>query len=163
MMVSIRPGDFKDRDDVIHELINIQYMRNDMELGRCNFRVRGDTIEIFPANADDYLIRVEFFGDEIDKISEIDIITGVVLNNKKSVSIFPASHFVTSEDKLEKAIENIKIELDERIKYFKDNNKPLEAERIEGRTNYDLEMLSETGFCRGVENYSRHLSGKREG
>ena len=162
-MLTISVGDNVERNTVLQKLVDMLYERNDIDFKRGTFRVKGDIVDVIPTNEHAKGIRIEFFGDEIDKISEIDILTGVILNNKKSVSIFPASHFVTSEDKLEKALENIKIELQERIKYFKDNNKPLEAERIEQRTNYDLEMLSETGFCRGVENYSRHLSGKKEG
>ena len=162
-MLTVSVGDNIERNTVLQKLVDMLYERNDIDFKRGTFRVKGDIVDVIPTNEHAKGIRIEFFGDEIDKISEIDILTGVILNNKKSVSIFPASHFVTSEDKLEKALENIKIELQERIKYFKDNNKPLEAERIEQRTNYDLEMLSETGFCRGVENYSRHLSGKKEG
>ena len=162
-MITLSTGENIERNTVLQKLVDMLYERNDIDFKRGTFRVKGDIIDIIPTNEHAKGIRIEFFGDEIDKISEIDILTGAILNSKKSVSIFPASHFVTSEDKLEKALENIKIELKDRIQYFKDNNKPLEAERIEQRTNYDLEMLSETGFCRGVENYSRHLSGKKEG
>ena len=162
-MLTVSVGDNIERNTVLQKLVDMLYERNDIDFKRGTFRVKGDIVDVIPTNEHAKGIRIEFFGDEIDKISEIDILTGVVLNNKKSVSIFPASHFVTSEDKLEKALENIKIELKDRIQFFKDNNKPLEAERIEQRTNYDLEMLAETGFCRGVENYSRHLSGKKEG
>ena len=162
-MLTISVGETIERNKVLQKLVDMLYERNDLDFKRGTFRVKGDVVEIIPTNEHSKGIRVEFFGDEIDKISEIDTLTGVILNNKKSVSIFPASHFVTSEPKLLKAIDNIKEELKTRIEYFKKENKPLEAERIEQRTNYDLEMLSETGFCRGVENYSRHLSGKREG
>ena len=162
-MLTLSVGESIERNKVLEKLVNMLYERNDLDFKRGTFRVKGDIVDIIPTNEHAKGIRIEFFGDEIDKISEIDTLTGVILNNKKSVSIFPASHFVTSEGKLEKAIDNIKLELKDRIKYFKDNNKPLEAERIEQRTNYDLEMLAETGFCRGVENYSRHLSGKAEG
>ena len=162
-MLTLSVGETIERNKVLEKLVNMLYERNDLDFKRGTFRVKGDSVDIIPTNEHAKGIRIEFFGDEIDKISEIDTLTGVVLNNKKSVSIFPASHFVTSEGKLEKAIENIKIELADRIKFFKENNKPLEAERIEQRTNYDLEMLAETGFCRGVENYSRHLAGKKEG
>ena len=162
-MLFLSAGESIERNKVLEKLVNMLYERNDLDFKRGTFRVKGDTVEIIPTNEHSKGIRIEFFGDEIDKISEIDTLTGTILNNKKSVSIFPASHFVTNDSKLEKAIENIKIELNDRIKYFKENNKPLEAERIEQRTNFDLEMLSETGFCRGVENYSRHLSGKKEG
>lgn len=162
-MLTLSIGESIERNTVLEKLVNMLYERNDLDFKRGTFRVKGDTIEIIPTNEHSKGIRIEFFCDEIDKISEIDTLTGAIINNKKSVSIFPASHFVTSEGKLEKAISNIKEELKERIEYFKENNKPLEAERIEQRTNYDLEMLSETGFCRGVENYSRHLAGKNEG
>ena len=162
-MLTLSVGETIERNKVLEKLVDMLYERNDLDFKRGTFRVKGDIVEIIPTNEHSKGIRIEFFGDEIDKISEIDTLTGVILNNKKSVSIFPASHFVTSEPKLLKAIDNIREELKERIEYFKKQNKPLEAERIEQRTNYDLEMLSETGFCRGVENYSRHLAGKREG
>jgi len=162
-MLTLNVGETIDRNDVLHKLVDMLYERNDLDFKRGTFRVKGDIVEIIPSNEHEKGLRIEFFGDEIDRISEIDVLTGSILNNKKTISIFPASHFVTSDDKLERALSTIKEELEERIKYFKDNNKPLEAERIEQRTNYDLEMLAETGFCRGVENYSRHLSGKKPG
>ena len=162
-MLTISVGETIERNKVLQKLVDMLYERNDLDFKRGTFRVKGDVVDIIPTNEHSKGIRIEFFGDEVDKISEIDTLTGVIINNKKSVSIFPASHFVTSEPKLLRAIDNIKEELKERIEYFKKMNKPLEAERIEQRTNYDLEMLSETGFCRGVENYSRHLAGKREG
>lgn len=162
-MLTLSVGETIERNKVLQKLVDMLYERNDLDFKRGTFRAKGDTVEIIPTNEHSRGIRVEFFGDEIDKISEIDTLTGVILNNKKSVSIFPASHFVTSDAKLLRAIDNIKEELKERVEYFKKANKPLEAERIEQRTNYDLEMLSETGFCRGVENYSRHLAGKCEG
>ena len=162
-MLTLSVGESIERNKVLEKLVDMLYERNDLDFKRGTFRVKGDTVEIIPTNEHSHGYRIEFFGDEIDKISEIDTLTGVIINNKKSVSIFPASHFVTSEPKLLRAIDNIKEELKERIEYFKKENKPLEAERIEQRTNYDLEMLSETGFCRGVENYSRHLAGKKEG
>ena len=162
-MLTLSVGDTVERNQVLQKLVDMLYERNDLDFKRGTFRVKGDTVEIIPTNEHSHGYRIEFFGDEIDKISEIDTLTGVIINNKKSVSIFPASHFVTSEPKLLRAIDNIKEELKDRIEYFKKENKPLEAERIEQRTNYDLEMLAETGFCRGVENYSRHLSGKKEG
>ena len=162
-MLTLSVGESIERNKVLEKLVDMLYERNDLDFKRGTFRVKGDTVEIIPTNEHSHGFRIEFFGDEIDKISEIDTLTGVIINNKKSVSIFPASHFVTSEPKLLRAIDNIKEELAERIEYFKKENKPLEAERIEQRTNYDLEMLAETGFCRGVENYSRHLAGKREG
>ena len=162
-MLTISVGESIERNKVLQKLVDMLYERNDLDFKRGTFRVKGDVVDIIPTNEHAKGIRIEFFGDEVDKISEIDTLTGVILNNKKSVSIFPASHFVTSEPKLLKAIEDIREELKERIEYFKKENKPLEAERIEQRTNYDLEMLAETGFCRGVENYSRHLAGKKEG
>ena len=162
-MLTISVGETIERNKVLQKLVDMLYERNDLDFKRGTFRVKGDIVDIIPTNEHSKGIRIEFFGDEVDKISEIDTLTGVILNNKKSVSIFPASHFVTSEPKLLKAIDNIREELTERVEYFKKMNKPLEAERIEQRTNYDLEMLSETGFCRGVENYSRHLAGKKEG
>lgn len=162
-MLTLNVGEQTDRNEVLKKLVDMLYERNDLDFKRGTFRVKGDIIEIIPTNEHTHGIRIEFFGDEIDRISEIDTLTGSIINNKKTVSIFPASHFVTSDDKLKHAVETIKEELDDRIEFFKENNKPLEAERIEQRTNYDLELLAETGFCRGVENYSRHLSGKREG
>lgn len=163
MMVSLRPGDFKDRDDVIHELINIQYMRNDMDFDRGTFRVRGDTIEIIPANTTDYAIRIEFFGDEIDRISETDIVTGSVKRDLEHVAIFPASHYVIPQDKINAACASIEAELDERVKFFKSEDKLIEAQRIAERTNFDIEMLRETGFCSGIENYSRHMTNQKPG
>lgn len=162
-MLTLNVGEPTDRNQVLMRLVDMLYERNDLDFKRGTFRVKGDTIEIIPTNEHTHGLRIEFFGDEIDRISEIDTLTGAIISNKKTVSIFPASHFVTSDDKLKHAISTIQEELQERIKYFKDNNKPLEAERIEQRTNYDLELLAETGFCHGVENYSRHLSGKQAG
>lgn len=163
MIVSLRPGMIKDRDAVIRELIDIQYDRNDMDLGRGYFRVRGDVVEIYPAQGGDYLIRVEFFGDEIDRIAETDPLTGQVHAVLEHISIFPASHYVVSQDKIHAACKNIEIELEDRIRYFKGEDKLLEAQRISERTNFDIEMLRETGFCSGIENYSRHLNGLPEG
>ncbi|SFO07784.1 Excinuclease ABC subunit B [Pseudobutyrivibrio sp. UC1225] len=163
MMVSLRPGDFKDRDDVIHELINIQYMRNDMDFARGTFRVRGDTLEVIPANTSDYGIRIEFFGDEIDRICETEIMTGQVKRELEHVAIFPASHYVIPQDKINSACASIEAELDERIKYFKSEDKLIEAQRIGERTNFDIEMLRETGFCSGIENYSRHMTNQQPG
>ncbi len=162
-MLTLNIGDTVDRNEVLNKLVDMLYERNDFDFKRGTFRVRGDVIEIIPASERTNGIRIEFFGDEIDRISEIDTLTGIVKTNKKIVSIFPASHFVTSDAKLQEAIKRIRQELEERVKYFKENNKPLEAERIEQRTNYDLEMLSETGFCTGVENYSRHMALRGEG
>ncbi len=163
MMVSLRPGDIKDRDEVIHELINIQYMRNDMDFDRGTFRVRGDVLEVIPAVTKDYAIRIEFFGDEIDRICETDIMTGQVKRELEHVAIFPASHYVIPQDKINAACASIEAELDERIKYFKSEDKLIEAQRIGERTNFDIEMLRETGFCSGIENYSRHMTNQQPG
>lgn len=163
MIVSLRPGMVKDRDGVIRELIDIQYDRNDMDLGRGCFRVRGDVVEIYPAQGGDYLIRVEFFGDEIDRIAETDPLTGQVHAILEHISIFPASHYVVSQEKIKEACKNIETELEKRIRFFKGEDKLLEAQRISERTNFDIEMLRETGFCSGIENYSRHLNGLPEG
>ncbi len=157
-MLSLATGETVDRDKVIEKLIEMLYERNNIDLKRGSFRVRGDVLEVVPVNQHSKGIRVEFFGDEIDRISEFDVVTGAILSDKKMVTLFPASHFVTSEDKLKLAIENIKTELDDQLDKFKTDNKLLEYQRLMERTNYDIEMLSETGFCRGVENYSRHLA-----
>ncbi len=159
MSISLRPGMQKDRDELIKDLIAIQYDRNDMELGRCNFRVRGDTVEIFPANWDDYLIRVEFFGDEIDRITQIEPVTAKVHSELTHVMIYPASHYVVPQEKINKACDNIEKELEEQVKFFKGEDRLIEAQRISERTNFDVEMMRETGFCSGIENYSRHLAG----
>ena len=161
--LTLKVGDTTERNKIMLKLVDMQYDRNELDFKRGTFRVRGDTLEIIPASEHSHGIRVEFFGDEIDRISEIDVLTGGIISNKKSVTLFPASHFVTSDDKLQLAVSNIKKELEERIKYFNDHNKPLEAERIKERTNYDMEMLLETGFCHGIENYSRHLALRDEG
>ena len=163
MMVSLRPGMEKDRDEVLRQLIDIQYDRNDMDFKRGTFRVRGDTVEVVPADRGDTAIRVEFFGDEIDRISEIDMLTGEIKNTLNHIAIFPASHYVVPKERMEKAIKNIEIELEEQVKYFKEEGKLLEAQRIEERTNFDIEMMRETGFCSGIENYSRHLAGLAPG
>jgi excinuclease ABC subunit B len=163
MSISLRPGMEKDRDEVIKELIAIQYKRNDQVMERCNFRVHGDTIEIFPAQGSDYLIRVEFFGDEIDRICEVEIVSGRVHAELKHVMIYPASHYVVSQDKINKACDNIEKELEERVKYFKGEDKLIEAQRISERTNFDIEMMRETGFCSGIENYSRQLEFREPG
>ena len=163
MMVSLRPGMEKDRDEVLHQLIDIQYDRNDMDFKRGTFRVRGDTVEVVPADRGDTAIRVEFFGDEIDRISEIDMLTGEIKNTLNHIAIFPASHYVVPKERMEKAIKNIEIELEEQVKYFKEEGKLLEAQRIAERTNFDIEMMRETGFCSGIENYSRHLAGLAPG
>ena len=162
-MLTLNVGDEIDRNVVLNKLIDMLFERNDLDFKRGTFRVRGDVLEIIPASERSSGYRIEFFGDEIDRISEIDVLTGAIKVNKKSVSIFPASHFVISEDKVDAAITRIKDEMKERVKYFKDNNKLIEAQRIEQRTNYDMEMLKETGFCTGIENYSRQMAGRLEG
>ena len=162
-MLTLNVGDTIDRDIILKKLVDMLYERNDMDLKRGTFRVRGDSLEIVPSNERNNAILIEWFGDEIDRISEVDTITGHVIKNKKTISIFAASHFVTDEEKLKVSIERIEKEKEERIKYFKENNKLIEAQRIEERVNYDMEMLRETGFCRGIENYSRHISLKEEG
>ena len=163
MMVSLRPGQQKDRDEVIRELIQIQYERNDMDLNRGCFRVRGDVLEVAPAQGGQYMIRIEFFGDEIDRISEVDQLTGKPHATLEHIVIFPASHYVVAPEKMQKACESIEAELKERVAFFKSEDKLLEAQRISERTNFDIEMLRETGFCSGIENYSRHLSGAAPG
>ncbi len=163
MIISLRPGQEKDRDDVIHELVNIQYTRNDADFHRGTFRVRGDVLEIFPAEADDTAVRVEFFGDEIDRIVTIDVLTGEAKEELRQISIFPASHYVMPAAKLEAGISRIQAELDEQVSYFKSHDKLIEAQRIAERTNFDMEMLRETGFCSGIENYTGPLSGNPAG
>ena len=163
MMISLRPGMTKDRDEVIRELIDIQYTRNEMDFHRSTFRVRGDTLEIFPANYSDSAIRVEFFGDEIDRITEIDVLTGEIKCEVSHAGIFPASHYVVPMEQTQRAAKAIEEELEERVTYFKSEDKLLEAQRISERTNFDIEMMKETGFCSGIENYSRHLAGLAPG
>ena len=163
LMVSLRPGMEKDRDEIIKQLIEIQYERNDINFTRGTFRVRGDILEIFPASNDERAIRIEFFGDEIDRITEIDYVTGKIVGTRNHVVIFPASHYVTTPERVEKAIVAIEEELQERVNEFKENDKLLEAQRIEQRTRYDIEMLKEIGFCQGIENYSRHITGRSPG
>ena len=163
MMLSLRPGMLKDRDTVIDALIDMQYVRNEMDFHRGTFRVKGDVVEIVPVSTFEDAVRIEFFGDEIDRITEVDLLTGEIKASLNFVAIFPASHYVVSQDKLEKAVKTIKAELAEQITYFKENDKLLEAQRIGERTNFDLEMLRETGFCSGIENYSRHLTGLAPG
>jgi len=163
MVLSLRPGMEKDRDSVLRKLVEIQYNRNDMNFVRGTFRVRGDVVEIFPASSSEVAIRVEFFGDEIERISEIEVITGKVLGTRNHVAIFPASHYVTSKEKMNRAIKSIEEELDERVRELKSEDKLLEAQRLLQRTNYDLEMMMEMGFCSGIENYSRHLSNRPAG
>ncbi len=161
--LTLSVGDSVERNKIMLKLVDMLFERNELDFKRGTFRVRGDTLEIIPASEHSHGLRIEFFGDEIDRISEIDVLTGAILNNKKSVTIFPASHFVTNDEKLKQAVSNIKEELKTRIEYFNENNKPLEAERIRERTNYDMEMLLETGFCHGIENYSRHIALKGPG
>ena len=163
MMVSLRPGMEKDRDEVIRQLIDIQYDRSEMDFHRGTFRVHGDVLEIFPANAGDYAFRVEFFGDEIDRITRIDVLTGEVKSRMEHIAVFPASHYVVPMTTIQKAAKDIEEELEERVRYFKSEDKLLEAQRIAERTNFDIEMMKETGFCSGIENYSRHLSGLKPG
>ena len=163
LVVSLRPGMIKDRNEIMSHLVNIQYARNDINFVRGTFRVRGDTLEIFPASSSENSIRVEFFGDEIERISEIDALTGELIGYRNHVAIYPASHFATSEEKVKRAIVTIEEELEERLKELRDQEKLLEAQRIEQRTRYDLEMLNEIGFCSGIENYSRHLSQRESG
>ncbi len=163
MVVSLRPGMEKDRDEVLRKLIDMQYTRNEMDFRRGTFRVNGDVLEVIPANYDDLAIRVEFFGDEIDRITEIDVLTGEVKNRLEHIAIFPASHYAVPQEKIEMAVNTIEEELKERAAYFKSEDKLLEAQRISERTNFDIEMMRETGFCSGIENYSRHLAGLAPG
>lgn len=163
LVVSLRPGMEKDRDAMLRQLVDIQYTRNDINFTRGTFRVHGDVVEIFPASRDDHCIRVEFFGDEIERLTEMDPMTGEIVGERDHVAIYPASHFVTGQEKMKKAIVNIKEELDGQLKMLKDNNKLLEAQRLEQRTRYDLEMMEEVGYCSGIENYSRHLTFRKAG
>ena len=151
----------KSRDEILRKLVNMQYTRNEMDFKRGTFRAKGDILEVYPSDQNEKAIRVEFWGDEIEKITEINPLTGKTIGLRSHVMIFPNSHYVTGEDKMEKALVTIDEELQERIKYFKDKNKFIEAQRIEERTNFDMEMLRETGFCQGIENYSRHISRKK--
>ena len=163
MIISLRPGMQKTRDEILRKLVTMQYTRSEIDFKRGTFRAKGDIIEIYPSDENEKAIRVEMWGDEIEKISEINPLTGKVISTRNHVMIFPNSHYVTSTDKMERAINTIEEELEERIKYFKDNNKLIEAQRIEERTNFDIEMMKETGFCQGIENYSRHISGREPG
>lgn len=163
LVISLRPGMIKDRDEIIKKLVDIQYVRNDINFIRGTFRVRGDTLEIFPASSSENTIRVEFFGDEIDRIVEINHLTGEIIGLRNHISIFPASHFATSYEKIEKAIVRIEKELEKRLEELRSQDKLLEAQRLEQRTRYDIEMLKEMGYCQGIENYSRHLSGRDKG
>ena len=163
MIVSLRPGMSKSRDEVLRKLINMQYTRNEIDFKRGTFRAKGDIVEIYPSDQNESAIRVEFWGDEIEKISEINPLTGKVVATRNHVMIFPNSHYVTTSDKMQKAITTIEQEMEDRVKYFKSQNKLIEAQRIEERTNFDIEMMKETGFCQGIENYSRHISGREAG
>ena len=163
MVISLRPGMIKDRDEVLRKLIDIQYDRNEMDFKRGTFRVHGDVLEVFPAYSEKVAFRIEFFGDEIDRITEIDVLTGEIIDEIGHVAIFPASHYVVSKESMERAIRDIEVELEEQIRYFKGEGKLLEAQRISERTNFDIEMMRETGFCSGIENYSRHLTGLKAG
>ena len=163
MIISLRPGMQKTRDEILRKLVTMQYTRSEIDFKRGAFRAKGDIIEIYPSDENEKAIRVEMWGDEIEKISEINPLTGKVISTRNHVMVFPNSHYVTSTDKMERAIHTIEKELEERIKYFKDNNKLIEAQRIEERTNFDIEMMKETGFCQGIENYSRHISGREPG
>ncbi|HEU4964839.1 MAG TPA: DEAD/DEAH box helicase family protein, partial [Bacilli bacterium] len=162
-VLSLRIGMEKNRDDVLRKLVDMQYERNDINFTRGTFRVRGDVVEIFPASRSESAVRVEFFGDEIDRITEVDTLTGEILGQRQHIAIYPASHFVTSGDKMEAAMQTIREELEVRLKELNDAGKLLEAQRLEQRTNYDLEMMAEIGFCSGIENYSRHLEGRPPG
>ncbi len=163
LIISLRPGMEKSRDEVLKKLVKMQYTRNEMDFKRGTFRAKGDIVEIYPSGENEKAIRVEFFGDEIDKISEINPLTGKTIGTRNHVMIFPNSHYVTTDEKRDKAIETIEKEMEERVEYFKSQNKFIEAQRIEERTNFDIEMLKETGFCQGIENYSRHISGRPAG
>lgn len=163
LVISLRPGMEKDRTEVMKKLIDIQYVRNDINFTRGTFRVRGDSLDIFPASSGEKSVRIEFFGDEIDRVTEIDALTGEIVGERNHVAIYPASHYATTQKKVEKAIVTIEEELEDRLKYFKDHNKLLEAQRLEQRTRYDIEMLKEMGFCTGIENYSRHMSQRKPG
>ena len=163
LMLSLREGMEKDRDEILKKLVEIQYERNDIDFSRGTFRVRGDVLEIFPASSTDKAIRVEFFGDEIDRITEIDVVIGEVVGKRSHVSIFPASHYAASPEKIEGAIKKIEAEMQQRKKELEDSGNLLEAQRISQRTNYDMEMLREVGYCSGIENYSRHFDGRKPG
>ena len=163
MVVSLRPGMEKDRDEVLKKLIDMQYTRNEMDFKRGTFRVNGDVVEVIPANYEDRAVRIEFFGDEIDRITEVDVLTWEIKSRLEHIAIFPASHYVVPQEKIERAAKSIEKELEERVRYFKSNDKLLEAQRIAERTNFDIEMMRETGFCSGIENYSRHLAGLEPG
>ncbi|MDD4297412.1 MAG: excinuclease ABC subunit UvrB, partial [Ruminiclostridium sp.] len=163
LMLSLRPGMIKDRDEVIKKLVDIQYTRNEIDFKRGTFRVKGDVLDIYPSASSGMILRVEFFGDEIERITEIDPLTGEITGTRTHIAVFPASHYATTKAKMERAVMTIETELEERLKYFRENDKLLEAQRLEQRTRYDLEMMREVGFCSGIENYSRHISGRNSG
>ena len=163
MVISLRPGQERDRDELLKKLVELQYERNDVNFIRNKFRVRGDVVEIFPANATDRAVRVEFFGDEIDRLTEFNPLTGDAISELKHIAIYPASHYIVPKEKMDKALRDIEREMEQRVDYFKSEGKLIEAQRIEQRTRYDMEMLQEIGFCKGIENYSRVLSGREPG
>ena len=163
MIVSLRPGMERSREEILRKLVNMQYSRNEIDFKRGTFRAKGDIVEIYPSDQNESAIRVEFWGDEIEKVSEINPLTGKVIGTRNHVMIFPNSHYVTTKEKMERAIINIEEEMRERVEFFKSQNKLIEAQRIEERTNFDIEMMKETGFCQGIENYSRHISGREAG
>ena len=163
MMLSLRPGMKKSRDEVLKKLVSMQYTRNEIDFKRGTFRAKGDIVEIYPSDQSEEAVRVEFWGDEIDRIVEINALTGKPLGTRRHILISPASHYVTTKEKMDRAIVTIEEEMEERVKYFKSQNKLIEAQRIEERTNFDIEMMKETGFCSGIENYSRHISGRPAG
>jgi excinuclease ABC subunit B len=163
MIISLRPGMSAKRDQILKKLVNMQYARNELDFKRGTFRAKGDIVEIYPSETNESALRIEFWGDEIEKISEINPLTGKTIGLRNHIMVFPNSHYVTTADKMERAIDSIEKELEERVEYFKSQNKLIEAQRIEERTNFDIEMLKETGFCQGIENYSRHISGRPEG
>ena len=163
MIISLRPGMQKTRDEILRKLIKMQYTRNELDFKRGTFRAKGDIIEIYPSDQSESAIRVEMWGDEVEKISEINPLTGKAIATRNHVMIFPNSHYVTTSEKMERAIQTIEAEMQEQVKYFKSQNKLIEAQRIEERTNFDIEMMKETGFCQGIENYSRHISGREPG
>ena len=162
LVAEVKVGEIRNRSQLVRQLVDMQYERNDLDLSRAKFRIRGDVLELVPAY-EEAAVRVQFFGDEVERIVQLDPLTGEVLADLPQVAIYPANHFVTSKDKLELAVEGIRVELEQRLKLLRDNGKVLEAARLESRTNYDVEMLQETGFCSGVENYARHLSQRAEG
>ena len=163
MGLSLRPGEEVSRDEIIEKLVNMQYLRNDLNFTRDTFRVRGDTLDVFPASSNNTGVRIEMFGDEIDRLTEFDIVSGETVSERNHIGIFPASHYVTTSDKMKRAVQTIGEELAERLKILREQDRLLEAQRLEQRTNYDLEMMQEIGYCSGIENYSRHMSQRKAG